>query len=624
VIRLIPRFGQEPADPNSLSDINELIQARIDGRINRRDLIARGVKLGMAAPLIGVMLHATSDYAFGSSSNGRARTSAALRQTGKIVPITGPTQPSGTAVTGESIVCGTYSDLQSLHPYIDWRVASADVYCGIVEPLMKYDSNQQLIPALAEEFEISEDALSYTFKLRQGVSFHNGDPFTAQDVIDSWKMIVNPDFAAFSTLGWDKIADISASDEHTVVLKTTDIYAPFLSYLSENGSSICPSSEIAKGPEKFRQEFGRAPVGTGPFAFVEWKDQESIHLRANPSYWGGAPRLDEVVYRIVPDDNTLLVQIQVGEVQLASSSGALGPMLVDEALAIDDITVFEHETPGWAHLDLKHVDFLRMTKVRQALDFATPSQLIIDQLLKGRATPCVADQAPETWAFNGAIQPRPYDPDQARDLLTQAGLTERDGGWHGPTPAPDAADPNGPATGPSKPIEMEIWGRAGDSLSQQICETIAQSWNGVGIKTEARFEDETTLWGPNGYQFTEKMTACFYSWYNANDPDDSFYWHSSQIPGTPTGNGGNLPAYFHKYNFQDNIDELMTQATGTLDEERRKEIYWQIQELLHDEVPVIFLYWNRQFPVAATNIGGFWPSGYTRLLWNAHEWYFTR
>jgi peptide/nickel transport system substrate-binding protein len=320
------------------------------------------------------------------------------------------------------------------------------------------------------------------------------------------------------------------------------------------------------------------------------------------------------------------VQLKTGELQMCASSGAISATRVDEALEIEGISVLEHATQAWNHLDLKHVDFLRMTKVRQALDFATPSQQIIDQLLKGRAAPSIADQAPGTWAFDETIQPRPYDLEQAKALLAEAGLTAGDDGvLQGPTPATDTKDPNAqPATGEVKPLEIELWYISGDSQSERIAQVIGASWNSIGIKTDLKSEAVSTIWGPEGYQFTDKMTAALYSWYNSNDPDDMFYWHSSQIPESPTGSGGNLPAYFFQYNFQEQIDDLTSRAAAETDQEQRKALYSEIQKLLHEEAPCIFIYWSKQFEATANNIGGFWPSAFNNLFWNVEQWYLTQ
>jgi peptide/nickel transport system substrate-binding protein len=312
--------------------------------------------------------------------------------------------------------------------------------------------------------------------------------------------------------------------------------------------------------------------------------------------------------------------LRTGEIQLVGGAGALGPSRVDEALQIEGITLLEHATQAWNHIDLKQWDHLRMTKVRQALDFATPSKDIVEKLLKGRALPSVADQAPGSWAFDADIQPRPYDLEQAKALLAEAGLTPGpDGVLQGPVPTDD---PN-VGDGEVKPLDIELWFVSGSTDSERVCQVVGQSWNSIGVKTTVKNQDVSTIWGPEGYQFSERMTGALFSWYNGNDPTDTFYWHSSQIPDSPTGTGGNLPAYFHKYSFQDEIDKLTTQGDSTTDQEERKKIYAQIQELLHEEVPVIFIYWQKAYPALAKNIGGFWPSAFNYLLWNANEWYLT-
>jgi peptide/nickel transport system substrate-binding protein len=617
MVDLVPQPGRYGVSGPDLESVNGLIQARIDGAISRRGLIRRALALGVAAPVVGVMLHATSDMAFGAPSQGRARALRAFAQDGSTVAIEAPTTPEGEAQAGGVVTAGTNQEPDTLHPYVSQTVTAADVYYGIMDGMMTYDSNQQLVPRLATEFAISDDGLTYTFQLREGVTFHNGDTFSGEDVVAVWNIIMNPDFGAFNQNGWNRIEDI-AVDGNELVITTTEVYAPFISYVGVERMS--PKSAIEAGIDSFKQEFGRAPIGTGPFKFVEWKAKEQIVVEKFADYWGEPANLDRIIYRIVPDDNTMLVQLRTGEIQAVASASALTATRVEEALDIDGVTIFEHSTQSWAHIDLKQWDHLRMTKVRQALDFATPSQDIIDKLLEGRALPSVADQAPGSWAHNPNIEPRPYDLEQAKALLAEAGLTPgADGVLEGPVPTDD---PN-LGDGEVKPLDIELWFVSGNVENERVCQVVAQSWNSIGVKTTVLNQDISTIWGPEGYQFTERMTGCLYSWFNGNDPTNTFYWASSQIPETPTGSGGNLPAYFHEYSFQEQIDELTAAGDATTDQEERKAIYWEIQELLHEEVPVIFIYWEKAFPAAIDNLGGFWPSPFNYLLWNANEWYLT-
>lgn len=641
MVRLIPRFSG-PVEPESLNDINELIQARIDGGISRRQLIKRAAQIGIAAPVVGVMLHATSDMAFGQPSMSRNRM-IALAQDATVKEVTGPTAPAGTPKDGGVLVTSTIEEPDTLNPWTTQLVTGFDVVYGLFEGLLQYDSNQQLVPRLADSFEISPDGLTYTWKLKSGVTFHNGEPFNAHTVVSNWNAIMSLDYAVWSQLGWDQITSIDMPDETTVVMTTGAPYAPFVSYVG--GASVYipasltdPAPPAATGDvaaatpiavdsaalEAF-QALGRNPIGTGPFKFDEWKAKEQISLSRYEGYWGTASKLDQIIYRINPDDNTQLVQLQTGESQMAAGSGAVGSTRVDEVLGFGTVDVYERPNMSWTHLDLKQVDFLRMTKVRQALDYATPTQDIIDKIMKGRVVRAVADQAPITAVYNPDVQPRPYDPEMAKQLLTEAGLTlNGDGVWEGPTPTPSKdIDPNTDLTGPVKPFEVEFWYISGDSTTQQVAQVITQAWNAIGIKTEAKSEDVSTIWGPEGYQFTpDKMTAAMYSWSNGNDPDNMYYWHSSQIPPTPTGAGGNVIAYFYPLNFQAKVDELTAAGAAETDPEARTAIYKELQVLIAEEVPCIFLWWSKDFSAVVPTLGGFWPSPFNNLLWNAQEWYF--
>src|SRR5215218_2615528 len=268
MVELTPRPDRYRDRSPDLESVNGLVQARIDGVISRRELIRRAAALAIAAPVVGVMLHATSDMAYGAPSPGRANALRRLAQGRETVPNDAPTAPEGERKTGGTVTAGTNQEPDTLHPYVSQLVSSADIYYAILDGLHTYDSKQQLVPRLAESFEISDDGLTYTFQLREGVKFHNGDTFSGDDVVAVWKIIMDPDFGAFNQSGWDKIEDISV-DGNQLVITTTEVFAPFMSYIAD--ARIAPKSAIDAGIDSFKQEYGRAPIGTGPFKFAEWR-----------------------------------------------------------------------------------------------------------------------------------------------------------------------------------------------------------------------------------------------------------------------------------------------------------------------------------------------------------------
>ena len=470
MVRLIPEF-RGAIDPESLDDINELIQARIDGGISRRQLVKRAAQIGIAAPVVGVMLHATSDMAYGKPSLGRDRTIVRM-QTAGTKEVTGPTAPSGTPKEGGVLVASTIEEPDTLNPWITALVTGSDVLTGVFGGLMRYDSNQQIIPDLAESFEISTDGLIYTFKLRQGVTFHDGAAFTAKDVDATWKAIMNPDFTAYSQLGWDHIKTLDMPDDFTVVMTTTEAYAPFMAYISDPVSGAIISAAIFdKGPDYFRGDSAarrsardrsrsmsgrprsrsdfRATTATGARS-RNWTRSSTASTRTTTRNWSSCKR-ERPRWRPAP-----------------ARSAQPGWM---RCSAIGTVDVYERPNMAWSHLDLKHVDFLRITKVRQALDYATPTQDIIDNIQKGRVVRAFADQAPITTVYATDITPRPYDLEKAKQLLTEAGLTQNgDGVWEGPTPTPSKdIDPNTDRGGPTKEFKMEFWYISGDSVTAADC-----------------------------------------------------------------------------------------------------------------------------------------------------------
>jgi peptide/nickel transport system substrate-binding protein len=586
----------DPGQDREPKSANVLLQALLRGRISRRVVIERALSLGLSLPVVGVLLHATGD--------------APVRAAGRLVGATKPTKPRTKAIKGGTLNVGVVGVIDSLNPYLtNLYGPSFDILSGVIEGLLTFDSNQALRPALAESYEISDDGVVYTFKLRQGVTFHNGDELTSEDVIETWKMVANEDFPAWQRLGWEKIDTIDTPDAATLVITTKEIYAPFLSNLSAgafNNAVITPKSLLSRGPGRFVRD-SADPIGTGPMRFKERRGNQIV-LERFGDYWGDRAKLEQIVVNVYESYGAQLEALRVGEIDLVAHTGMPGASLMPDTLAIDGISVFEYPGLTWAHLDLKQIGFLRETEVRQALDYSTPTGRIIDEVLGGEAIRAVADQSPGSWVFDTEMRPRSYNLERAAKLLDDVGLElngqgvrERDG----------------------EIFRIELWGESSDPQAPAILNLIAESWREVGIETAVKLEKRTILWGPTGYQFSDRMTAGYYRWSNVNDPDNMFYWHSSQIPTSPGGPGGNIPAFFNQYGFQDKIDDLTSRAAAETDLEERKKLYGEIQRLLQKEVPVIFLFWDKNYSAASGKIGGYWPSAFNYLLWNAGEWYLT-
>jgi peptide/nickel transport system substrate-binding protein len=593
---LSERRRPTPVAPESLHTANDLLQARLAARISRRDLIERAAQLGLAAGVVGILLNATGDTVEAAKKPVAARK---------------PLKPKGKRQSGGELIAGLVGNIDTLNPYVtDLYTSAFDVLSGVMDGLLAFDTRQRLRPALAERYEIADDGKSYTFKLRQGVTFHNGDPFTAADVVATWQMIMNDDLPVWSRLGWEKIAAIEVTDPATIVVRMDGLYAPFLSNIAAgflSGGAIAPERYL-KRVRDLRKQFSAKPIGTGPFRFKDVQD-EVVVLERYDKHWNGRPRLDRIRVRFFESHEELLAALERGEVQVVHRTGRIGESNRARALQIEDAVVLQFTGQTWGHLDLKQYGLLTDTKVRQALDYATPKDDLIRKVLDGEAVRAVADQSPSGSFFNAQITPRPYDLKKAQGLLRRAGLEMNDDGVF--------------ARG-DELLEIELWGEKEDPLADEALRLIARSWKKMGAKVSVKLAEGARLWGPKGYQFTERMTAGYYRWTNVNDPDNMYYWHSAYIPTEPGGFGGNVPAFFAPYAFQDRLDDLTSRAAAETDPVKRKDHYLKIQQLLHDEVPVIFLYWDLLYAAANRHVGGFWPSAYTYLLWNAKDWYLTK
>jgi len=494
-----------------------------------------------------------------------------------VLPVQGSTAgpAPGTFVT----VVGDNPD--SLNPYLHSLAASSAVFRYTFDSLYTVNSKAEWIPALAVGYTVSPDALAWTFKLRPGVSWSDGAPFTAADVKFTWQLATNKDVHITYATGFDKIASIDTPDPLTVVYHLKEPYAPFRDQVM--GAAVVPQHVLGAltGDQVNRAPFNQKPVGTGPFTISEFVTDDHVTLTANPQYWGKKAKLRRIIVRIVPDQNAQVNLLRAGDLSVLTVPAAR----LEEVKRMPNIVIKRYLEATYALVQLDEYEFLREVPVRQALDFAIPKGSIIRNIMKGQAEPAVSDMVPNgPWAHK-ALHPRPYDLAQARRILRESGFTPGPGGflYRG-----------------GKRLEIPLWTLSGRVNFVQAVQVIAQSWRSIGVYTETHAVSAAALFGQNGPQWNGKDAALIFTWGQGGFPENKINWHSSFIPKDATAPGENDERYSNP-----EMDRLLEEADRTVDEAKRHAIYNRIQELEFRDVPIIFLYWLVNNNAVAKTVQGY-------------------
>jgi peptide/nickel transport system substrate-binding protein len=513
----------------------------------------------------------------------------------------------GTATNPSNLVIGLTQEPDTLNPLLAQTAAAQEVDSAIFDGLLRVDSQNKLQPALARSWSHSSDGKTWTFHLRTGVHWADGKTFTSADVAWTYKTISNPANPVAIPPGWDLMDSLTTPDPDTVIVHVTQVSAPWL--LQVGTTAILPQhlQENQKAPAL--AAFNKTPLGTGPYRVSEWTPGKEIVLTANPRSWQGVPRITTLTFRLYPDDTALLAAAKAGVVQIAP----INPAQAGYAQQVG-LHVIDAPSMTWYHVDLKQEGPLRTLAVRQALDYATPRDDILRTVMFGHGRTSFADIAPALAPYyDAALRPRAYLPSQAAALLKSAGYQpDHKGVLRLCTPATQKR--------PCPALALTLWNVQGDSIGLAINRLLAKAWAAIGVQVTVRQEAASTLFGAKGPQFTHDTTGITYAWTNGDDPDDTFYWNSSSIPKFPSATSGNDIAYFNRFSFQSTIDKLTTLGASTLDAKKRQAIYEQIQMLLLQQVPDIFLFWQDQLWVAPTALHGFSPNPFTSVLWNAAAW----
>ncbi|MCF7935962.1 MAG: ABC transporter substrate-binding protein [Synergistales bacterium] len=466
------------------------------------------------------------------------------------------------AMASEKVfVFGRGGDAVRLDPADITDGESYKVCMLVFETLVQFkDGSTMVEPALAKSWDVSDDGLVWTFHLREGVTFHDGTPFTADAVVFSLERQMNPDhpghkgdFAYWSYM-YSQIESVEAVDDYTVRISLDKPYAPFLSNMACFPVMIVsPHSMLEMGVEDFRTH----PVGTGPYEFVEWKKNDRIVLKAYDDYWGGRRKVDRIIYRSIPDNTTRMMALLAGEIDAMDGISAQNIKTLKQENP-EDIKLLASPgmNTGYMAMNMTKEPFGNL-KVRKAVAYAINKKRLVKEIYQGMAKPANQMLPPTLWGYNRDIEDYGYDPEKARKLLAEAGYpdgfeTEL---WYMPVPRQYMPD--------------------GKLVAQAIQQDLAE----VGVDVELVTYD----WGTYLEKLEElEHTMCLIGWMGDNGDPDNFMYVLLDKDNAQKGSAQNYAVWKNE-----EYHELMMEGQTTMAQEEREALYIQSAELMHQDVPVI-------------------------------------
>ena len=492
------------------------------------------------------------------------------------------------------------SDAVSFHPYQTTDTASSG-YQGLVYDgsLLRLDENTlEYIPHMAESYTISEDGLTFTFKLRQDMQWTDGEPITANDYKWTYDQVIDPanEFPYLSQLGF--ITSYEALDDYTLEVKIDEIYAPALGQMSGLVTPLPKHiwENLDWSDPETNPEINNPTVTSGSYKLAEWERDQFVIFEANENWWyKGAPNITQQILEIVPDQDIAYEKMKANE----TDTGPITPENLEEARQLENITLYEWwpAAARWSYIGLNHRDGFVTSdvNVRQGLAYAIDKQLLTDEVMLGQAKRLCSAFPETSWVYNPDVPCYDYDTDKALEKFAEAGYT-----LEGDVMVDESGDP----------LTLKLVFGPNTSQTRELMALTVQDYLGeIGIEVEI----EALEW------------SSFLDAIHSDEPDWDLSiggWRATIEPhimftifaeeSIPNLNSG---AYINK-----EVEQLFAEGGATYDTEIRKEKYGQVQQTLAEEVVYIFLFYNKSWSGQNNRIQGIDPKP-LGLGWNSEDWF---
>lgn len=476
---------------------------------------------------------------------------------------------------GGDLLFATFSDPLYFVPFMHADSASSDVCALMFSPLLTYDKDLKLVPNVAESFTISPDSLTFTFKLKKGVLFHNGKEMTSRDVKVSYDLIRDPAVNSPRRSNFIDVAEITTPDPYTVVFKLSKVNGVFLNYLTTG--YIVPADEIQKYDKTKLKEadFNRAPIGNGPFQFDSWLTNQRVVLKRFDKYWDGAVGFERYVFLNKGNQATAMVATQTGETNRVMVPEAdVARMAAITSLNLHRYVGNVFDAIIWNTKG----EFTSDIRVRQALSHAINKQALVSGIYKGNGRVGVSSYIPGTPFYNAAAPSFNFNIARAKQLLDEAG-------WK--------VGADGIRVKDGKRMKLFMITNKGNIMREKILQYVQSAFKVVGVEVEAQILEWNTFL--TKYVEVGRFDAYVGGFSTGLTADHAAFYHSEA---TPSGLGFlNRGKYANK-----EVDELLVKIRGTADTAEQAKYAFRIQEIVGQEVPYTFIVNRTQAYAYAKNV----------------------
>ena len=476
-----------------------------------------------------------------------------------------------------------------------------DIQTCVVEGLTTTDEHMNVIPLLASEVPTianggvrlrPDGGMDVTWKLRPGVVWHDGKPFTSADVRFTVDAINGPNYNPESTDGFDRISSVDTPDAQTAVVHYREIYAPYdIQFIR----GTLPKHVLEGRDIDRAQDYNRNPLGTGPYRVAEWKAGEYILLERVPHYWRGDeyPVIRRLLFKFIANTNTRINQLKSGEVHVV----ALVPWdKYREIAGLPSLTIHKTRGNAYEHVTLNEQHFppFADVRVRRALTYALDRELLTRTILDGLAPVAHGPIQPVSWAYTDQITRYAFDPARARALLDDAG-------WK--------VGANGIRQREGRPLAFTLITQAGFAIRENMAQAIERQLRDVGVDVTVQLHDGTAI---SAIWFEGRFDAMLHWWQMPSDPELTTFFAADRTP--PAGRNIN---YFK----DDELTRLLYASDRTVDRAERTRLLHRAQQIVADAAPEIPLYSITRLDAVPSTLEHFKgnPTN-TGIFWNVHEW----